>query len=615
MSKITFSQQISELLTFKINALENLDYKEFLKKEEYFELALCLSYMTLSKEKIIEKDMKNKQRLDRLTKLVPTIDIDAVFSPTFCDLMPNIINAKENNNTWILDAIRDSIMHCAFEIDEERECLILNNTQHDRDLQAEIPFSWFIKYAKYDILSKKIADSYNVKGFYYNTYKKNREYLNTKKEIINNILYNVKITGNKFNIKNIETRIKELFEEYSNQDIDDSQIKLYKKQISKEKIKYNEHYLVSFYIAKEKIKETIEKEFPGTNIEIYINNRKSRLSNKLVKTLPKYYNNYDLLFEQLNHSVCPKSISLLNYIYNIIELLDQNPKKEDLTIYEEMNLIDSILKGNVKKYSSLSDIYTCHDNGINILRSICFNIHGLTTLVINHEDLYNDYYQNEKTSDYNINAYSTDKFIEYKEQERRLYLQTLDKEILLFSKQEQLDKCTDKKGIINLTTSIKNILLDKDKIEKQIENLATTLNYIQYTNENRRDINKQRQLYNKLDKYKNHFYCANSEEAKKKLKKIIRQILEEIQEEEAKYTYGVCDNMKEAITIIRNSLSHIGRIYVGKNRNQATKLILNDYDNKDKTSGFVIGQYKDLINVLNMPLHDPKHKTKTLTSR
>lgn len=53
MSKIDFSKKIVPIIEHKINALENLDYSEFLKKDEYFELALCLAYLTLSKEKII----------------------------------------------------------------------------------------------------------------------------------------------------------------------------------------------------------------------------------------------------------------------------------------------------------------------------------------------------------------------------------------------------------------------------------------------------------------------------------------------------------------------------------------------------------------------------------
>ena len=66
--------------------------------------------------------------------------------------------------------------------------MILNNTQHDRDLQAEIPFSWFVAYAKYDILKKRISDKYTVRGFFYNDYKKTRKDINSYKEKLSKIV-------------------------------------------------------------------------------------------------------------------------------------------------------------------------------------------------------------------------------------------------------------------------------------------------------------------------------------------------------------------------------------------------------------------------------------------
>ena len=54
-------------------------------------------------------------------------EIDKVFKPGFAKEMPKITYARENNNLWILDNIRDSIMHGACDIDEERKCFIINN--------------------------------------------------------------------------------------------------------------------------------------------------------------------------------------------------------------------------------------------------------------------------------------------------------------------------------------------------------------------------------------------------------------------------------------------------------------------------------------------------------
>jgi hypothetical protein len=227
MSKVLFSQKICDTMYKKMKAIECLDLRCLFEEDELFDVAICLAYMSLSKEKIIKKDMKNKDRLGRLKEEVDTVEIDKVFNSGFADDMPRIISAKEKSNLWILDNIRDSIMHGACEIDEKRKCFVVNNTQFDRELSAEIPFSWFIAYAKNDILSKKKADNYTIRRFYYNKEKKDMKYFNTRKELVNNILYRVNISGNNFNIKEIENRINELFTIYTNDEIDSDTVERY----------------------------------------------------------------------------------------------------------------------------------------------------------------------------------------------------------------------------------------------------------------------------------------------------------------------------------------------------------------------------------------------------
>ena len=160
MSKLSFSRNVLDVMKKKNDAIREIDYENFLQRDEYFELALCIAYTTLSKEKIILKESKNEDPLGRLTEVVDTKEIDKVFDPSFNPEMPVINQAYENNNVWILDAIRDSIIHGKFDVDEERKVFLLNNNQDKRTLVAEIPFSWFIAYAKNDITTKRIADKY-----------------------------------------------------------------------------------------------------------------------------------------------------------------------------------------------------------------------------------------------------------------------------------------------------------------------------------------------------------------------------------------------------------------------------------------------------------------------
>ncbi|MBE6152613.1 MAG: hypothetical protein E7166_00085 [Firmicutes bacterium] len=617
MSKVDFSKKMSTIIENKIDALENLNYNEFLKKDDYFELALCLAYLTLSKEKIIDKELKNPRRLDRLKKHVPTIDIDALFSQGFSDKMPIISNSKEDNNLWILDNIRDSIMHEMLEIDEIKKCLVIKNDYYDRDLECEIPFSWIVDYAKYDILGKKISNKYTFKGFYYNKNKKNYSYLNTKKEILNTILYSVNITGNKFNIKKIEKRIAEIFKECSLNNIDEKIIKKYKNQININKKHYNEKYLISFYYAADTVKNKISQEFPDITLDIYINERKNNLINQASRKLANYYTSYDLLCSGLNELIKPKGIILLNYLTSIIENLGSGVKDINTTTKEKMCLINSILTNEKKQYSSLNDIYNEFYRTLNILRMICINTYGICTLVINNSHLYKKYYEksNNDILESCTIAYTNQDYLENAKKRKKIILDILEQEIKLFEKQTQLNKCTNIKGAVSLKICINSILNNKNLLEQQLCDLEKNINFVPYINYNNYNSERINEISSTINNYFNHFFKCQTVKGKKKVKKVISKILDIKIEEETKYIYRYCNNSNEVIEIIRNCLSHIGRINIIQDDYNEAKVIFNDYDNNHIHSGTVVMPYKQFIKVLNYPLSktDENKNLKTLT--
>ena len=596
MSKESFSKTISKTMYRKLRNIEDHDFTSFFSKDENFIMALCLSYMTLSKEKIIEKDMKNKDRMARLTQMVDTNEINKVFTPGFAEEMPTITYAKENNNLWILDNIRDSIMHGVFDIDENKKCFLINNTQFDRELVAEVPFSWFIAYAKNDILAKKELDNYTIRGFYYNKGKKYKKDLETKKELINNILYRVNIKGNKFNVRDIEKRVRELFDLYSKDDISDEEINKYRKELDKEKIKYNEKYLVSFYIARKKVKEKIEQEFPGTDVKIFIDNRKQRLANKFSKRMNEYYYNYDLMFDTFNKLRAPKGISLLQYISNIIEILEDNKSQQNsidlLSQTLEIANVDNPLNGK----------------NLNILRSICLNVYGLSTLVINHENLYKQHFLNRNPSEFGIYACSKSPYLEYANKSKSIVMKILDSEIKLFKKQEQLKGCTNEQAKVKLQQDINSIKIEISNHEATLDSLVPTLKFDEVIKEEDIDYDQRQKLENTIQTYFKHFHDATTVEAKRKIKKLIGSLLDFKKDEESKYTYGYCNSMEDALTIIRNSFSHIGRIFMGKDKGEETTVILNDYDSNNEKSGVVTCRYNDLIELLESPYEFSKNK-------
>ena len=55
MSKEIFSQKISESMDKKLKAIEQLDLETLLEKDANFEIAICIAYMSLSKEKLSKK--------------------------------------------------------------------------------------------------------------------------------------------------------------------------------------------------------------------------------------------------------------------------------------------------------------------------------------------------------------------------------------------------------------------------------------------------------------------------------------------------------------------------------------------------------------------------------
>ena len=53
--------------------------------------------------------------------------------------------------------------------------------------------------------------------------------------------------------------------------------------------------------------------------------------------------------------------------------------------------------------------------------------------------------------------------------------------------------------------------------------------------------------------------------------------------------------------MLRNCLSHIGRITFGENNDLSTKITLNDYDNDNNRTGIIFTRYGDLLDLLTMP--------------
>lgn len=603
MSKQTFSEKTKEIIEQKINALESLDLEQLLKKDEEFEFILSLAYMTLSKEKIIKKDIKNQDRLGRLTKLVEQKEIDKVFDNNYISETPNIINTIENSNLWILDNIRDSIMHGSFEIDEENKLILIDNQEHNRNLKTEIPFTWFIEYAKNDILKKKISNEYTVNGFYRNKNKSKKRRIKTEFEIKNNIPYYVKISGITFNINEMENRIRELYKEYSKNEYEETNLD----NLEKYKTLYHKNYLMSFHSSSLKVKETLEKEYPGIIVKIGIKDRTE--TKNIIKGCPEYYINYDLMIDEFERKLSKKGISLLTYLENIIT--KEYNDLSNLQLKEKLNIINELV--NNEKQENKLDIKQLYESSEKILKSLLINVYGITTLVTNQETLYNPCFLNQTPEEYSIYAIDKNTYIEDANKKRVLEIKILELEIIIKKLKEQKNNCKDKTIQQKLENKIKIKEQEQNTLTQELYKLAQEMDYRIVLKATKDDYIKKAQLEQDINILYKEFKIKKDLETKKKLNQLMIQYIEET----SKYTFEKTKTMKETLTTIRNCFSHIGRITIGNEHQKNLKLYrtmyLTDYDNNNEISGIIICKYEDMINILKTPYEKNTKKKLTKT--
>lgn len=607
MSKEAYSNSIYQTMLNKMRTLEYKHTNYFFQYDEIFELVLCLAYMTLSKEKIIDKEIKNQDRLGRLTKHVSTIDIDAMFDPSFNTEIPIINNSLESDNLWILDTIRDSIMHGAFDIDMTKKCFILNNTKSDRLLNAEIPFSWFVAYTKNDIFRKKILDKYTVRGFFYNDFKKHYTNVSTERALNDHILYEVVIKGDKFKVDTVETRVKELFHKYRNTRLPQEVLAEYLNKLPRTRNEYDLIYLATFAAVSDKVKEDLKKEFPDLDVRIFVKDKKRKITKRLIRKMDDKYLSYESYIDAANNFISPNGTTELKYIANIIQNLINVPEEEIKLLKEPeaIFLFNKLIEDKDNAYRSYNDVRKRYQYNLEQARLICMTSLAISTLVINQDSIYNTYYDGHNPADYNFVARTRQPLEHNLSEERRIRKQMLEKQILLAELEEQLSGCPDPKGKQNITNNINGV---KKQIEGFDEDLTILIDqryaHKEYTrNASVENTKRDVETVNKrLSQRLNSFDETKDIEAKKRIAEIIDLIYEDYIETESKDAFWAADDMKVALTIIRNCFSHLDRIYIGSDRKAHTTIILSDYENDGTKSGEVIISYEKLTNLLLQPL-------------
>ena len=612
MSKELFSQSIYETIYKRIKLLEYKEPISFFEYDEYFELALCIAYMTLSKEKIIDKEIENDDRIGRLTKLVSTLDIDTVFDPSFNKEMPTITSTLENNNLWILDNFRDSIMHAAFNVDMENKRFVINNTQDERQLIATIPFSWFVAYTKNDIFKKKILDKYTVRGFFYNNHKTSKTDINTHSEINSHIMYEAVIKGHKFKVNEVEDRIRELFELYKHEYINQDTFIAYQSKLPRTKNTYNQRYLTTFAVVCDKVKAKLKEEYPDLDIKIFVKDKKHKIAKRLVRKLDDTYSRYDTFMDSLNSQLYPRHKVELNYIANIISNLTPVNEEEIKRLKEpnRMLLFNQLLEDKNLKYTGYENERKRFDRNLEQARIICLTALIISTLVINQDSIYNEFYDGHGPQQYGLIARTKKPLHENLEQFKTKDIELIQKEVQLADKENEYANCKDETRKPIIKQDIDNLKEKIDELKVELNLLYDArMNHKQFTGTHTVDKTKREieQLELTLRAQIDNYKAIKSKKDKKRRKLVldnIKAIYKDYIALQEKDAFWALDDMKETLTIIRNCFSHLERIYIGPNKKDNTTIILSDYDNKGNKSGEVITTYGHLLYMILRPLKE-----------
>ena len=266
----------------------------------------------------------------------------------------------------------------------------------------------------------------------------------------------------------------------------------------------------------------------------------------------------------------------------------------DETLLQFINRFDGVVGNNLKNSDNENRFKSINELLLNIL----INVYGLTTLVINHGDFYNDEFLGKSPFELFVQSSTKQPIIDYENNQRNFLEQILDIEIKLFELNNEYSKDPTK----NKAKKIK-------KLEEKLNDKKSKFSTLPPESVKRKEyFENNDRILTKFDTYMDHFYNTNDIDAKERIKSIILCIYDEKIQNELKYSNAVVEDMNGTLTIMRNCFSHIGRIYIGQNRGLDTTLIMHDYDNNHEESGQVILSLGTMIDILDKPFEEKKQQ-------
>ena len=608
MSRERFSKQMADDIAQRFYSLENYDSYTFFDRNDTFMLALAIAYMTLSKDSIIKKDYDNHDRTDT-NRLTPHVEVDEIESLFNSSNSPTIISSDVSDYTWILDNIRDCILHEHFDIDGDNRIIHIDNPMYGKKLVADIPFDWFFNYIENDILSKRFTKRFTSYGFYYNSVDDVSVHPDMRRNygvkdncyfaVANHILYKVNIVGDKVPIKEAESTVHALFRQYANLEVTDEDIERYEGRIPLHRGIYSLRYLVSYLKARELVLRDLKNIYPDCQIDIQMDERKRKLTNKFRRSNRGMRYSYDDLFEKLNNIFLRKGITELNVISRLYDCVSSDyAVLEDCDDYSFAKLVfgdDFIPSDDVRtNYHTLMQAK-------GFIRDTLFQVYGLAILAINKSSIEES---NIDFLDQHVEGYSADSYKRFAEKRRSLYGTILDKKFLLSEVIDQHSKCPlNVRPFLEEKISYLNAEIDRLSFELHVLETSTDLEIIDSSD--KKSITEERyQIMAYIDQMIGNFErCPydsmhNGQHSKILIKKIILSMIDRLALFESEHYVASC-SPEETLELIRNCFSHIGRVKVANYTPYSfADIFFYDFSNDNKISGIVKGNYTDFVRFL-----------------
>lgn len=335
------------MLKEKIENYEKGDlYSFFTKDSSFFSFFISINYFLLIKDFIIKKDINNPDINMRLSLEALESDLNSFMKENIKYITQ--LKTASNNNVYIIDTIRDSILHNGCDIDLTNGVVHINNSL--KSFSCDIDFNFFKEFLFYGFYDSRVFKEKEFilpisnREFYekleFNSDFKKYDYIyakNSKKNLdrIKFLKIRIKESNNKYlPVKSIS----DVFDKIRNNNTLEDEIR--------KKIEQN---MFSSKTPEEKLKnyEEIVKEQVNSPLTVFqLWNLKCKIKDLITNFTPKNFNNY--IFENKDNikKIMDKYIELLQAEINSRN--DFNDFFIEIEEFDDKDYINKII--NTKMY-------------------------------------------------------------------------------------------------------------------------------------------------------------------------------------------------------------------------------------------------------------------------